>query len=266
MSNALSGDNRMIIDCTMFHWEFDLLELRIRELWDVVDYFVVTESVCDHRGNPRELLLSNNIDKFEWASEKLIINISERLESAKTTWDHEKYQRLRSVQDAIRLTNAGSEDFILISDVDEIFRAQAVKELSKIGGRYVIHMPMYYYYLNLFVHDWYHPRALSVKYLTDPNEIRTGSAEGFQLIMNAGWHFSYLGDERQIQYKLKTFAHDEMDTELFTNLDHIRNSINTKTDLFDRFGNAKFQLQYLNDFWPSYVLENKEKYNKYILR
>lgn len=265
MTSSRAGTG-MIVDCTMFHWEFDLLELRMRELWDVVDFFVVTESVCDHRGNPRKPILSENMDRLSWASEKLIINVSDKSDSAVSTWDHEKYQRLRSVQDAIAITNAGPEDFILISDVDEIFRAQAVRELAEVGGKYVVHMPMYYYYLNLFVHDWYHPRALSVKCLTDPNEIRTGNAEGFQLIMNGGWHFSYLGDEKQIQYKLKTFAHDEMDTELFTDLDHIKDSILSGKDLFDRFGDAKFQVQNVNEFWPRYVLENPDMYNKYVLR
>lgn len=256
----------MIVDCTMFHWEFDILELRMRELWDVVDYFVVTESICDHRGNPRDLILSKS-NVFDWASEKLIINVSDKDKNAKTTWEHEKYQRLRSVKDAVSLLGLNDKDFIIISDVDEIPRSIAIQEMAQMGGKYSLHMPMYYYYLNLFVHDWTLPKALSLKYLTDPNFIRTGGgSENFLDVPNSGWHFSYLGDEKQIQYKLKTFAHDEMDTELFTDLNHIKNSINTKTDLFDRFGDAKFQVQNLNESWPKYVLDNPDMYNKYVLR
>lgn len=256
----------MIVDCTMFHWEFDILELRMRELWDIVDLFVVTESVCDHRGNPRDLLLSKNIDRFAWAKDKLYVNVSEKNNDAVSTWDHEKYQRLRSVQDAVTKFDLSGDDFILMSDTDEIFKSQAVREMAESGGRYVVHMPMYYYYLNLFVQDWYHPKAFSLKYMTDPNQIRTGLSEGFQVVMNGGWHFSYLGDENQIQYKIKTFAHDEMDTEKFTNLDHIRDSIKSGTDLFDRFGDVRFQVKSMNEFWPKYVLDNPDIYSKYILK
>ena len=255
----------MIIDCTMFHWEFDILELRMRELWDTVDYFVVTESVCDHRGNPRDLVLSES-DRFDWASEKLIINVTDKLKYAKTTREHEKYQRLKSVKDAITLLDLKNEDFLIISDVDEIPRPAAVQEMASVGGRYSLHMPMYYYYLNLFVHDWTLPKALSLKYLTDPNFIRTGGGDKeFFNVPNSGWHFSYLGDEKQIQHKLKTFAHDEMDTEKFTDLDHIKESILSGKDLFDRFGDARFQPQRINQSWPQHVLDNMQKYSRYIL-
>lgn len=256
----------MIVDCTMFHWEFDLLELRMKELWNAVDLFVVTESLYDHRGNVRELILTENIDRFSWAKEKLYVNISDKNSQATTTWDHEKYQRYRSVKDAIDKFDLVDDDFIIIADMDEIPRSQALKEMAEIGGRFTLHMPMFYYYLNLYVHDWYHPKALSLKYLSDPNAIRTGGADkDFFIAYNSGWHFSYLGDEKQIQYKLKTFAHDEFDTINFTNTDHIRSSIQSQTDLFNRFGDIKFQKQQINNMWPEYVLQNLEKYGKFIL-
>lgn len=254
----------MIIDCTMFHWEFDILELRMRELWDSVDYFVVTESICDHRGNKRELVLSENIDKFTWAKEKMIVNISDKLSTAETTWDHEKYQRLRSVNDAIEILGLSDKDFLIVSDVDEIPKSEAIKEMGQVGGRYTLHMPMYYYYLNLYVHDWFHPKAFSVKYLSDPNDIRTGGHDkDFHVAYNSGWHFSYLGSPEQIQHKLKTFAHEEFDSEMYTNLDLISNRIKNKSDLFDRF-DGNFTVVELEKM-PSYVKNNYQKYKKLIL-
>lgn len=255
----------MIIDCTMFHWEFDILELRMRELWDTVDYFVVTESVCDHRGNERELALSNNISKFDWASEKLILNISDKPKDAQVSWDYEKYQRLKSVQDAISILNLQPNDFLLISDTDEIFRPESVKRMAEEGGRYIIHMPMYYYYLNLFVEDWYHPKASSLKTLTNPNNMRTGGETDFYYVYNGGWHFSYLGSPEQIQYKLKTFAHDEMDIPEFTNIDVIKNNIKNHSDLFNRFGNYKFRIDQINNSFPQYVINNIDKYAEFII-
>lgn len=43
----------MIYDCFPFLNEVDLLEIRFRELGDLVDQFVIFESVRDHRGVPR---------------------------------------------------------------------------------------------------------------------------------------------------------------------------------------------------------------------
>jgi len=238
----------------------------MRELWDTVVYFFVTESVCDHRGNPRKLVLSENVEMFSWATDRLVINISDKNLKAKTTWDHEKYQRYRSVIDTKTKFDLKDEDFIIISDIDEIPRPAAIKEMAEEGGKFTLHMPMYYYYLNLYVQDWYHPKALSVKYLEDPNDIRTGGLDkDFHIAYNSGWHFSYLGSEEQIKYKIKTFAHDEMDTELFTDIEHIRSSIDSKSDLFDRFGNSSFTKLEINESWPEYVVNNKEKYKQYIL-
>jgi hypothetical protein len=255
----------MIVDCTMFHWEFDLLELRMKELWDAVDYFVVTESVCDHRGKERDLVLSNNISQFDWASEKLIVNISDKPKDAEISWDYEKYQRLKSVESAISMLKLNSEDFILISDVDEIFRSDSVKKMSEEGGRYRIHMPMYYYYLNLFAYDWFLPKASSLKTLTNPNDMRTGNEKNFYYVYNGGWHFSYLGTPEQIQYKLKTFAHDEMDTNEFTDIENIKKNIVSRKDLFNRFGNNNFQVVDIDSSWPNYVLEKIDKYQNFIL-
>jgi len=254
----------MIVDCTMFHWEFDILELRMKELWDTVDYFVVTESVCDHRGKERDLVLSNNLSKFDWASEKLIINVSDKPKHAEISWDYEKYQRLKSVTDAIEKLNLQKEDFIVISDVDEIIKADALKEMAECGGRYMIHMPMFYYYFNLFVHDWYHAKATSLKYLTDPNSMRTGGEENFDYVYNGGWHFSYLGTPEQIQYKLKTFAHDEFDSEKYTSIDKITDRIYNHKDLFDRYS-TNFKTVEV-DKMPKYIQNNIDKYKNYLLR
>ena len=33
-----------VYDCFSFYNEFDILEIRLQELWDVVDYFVLVEA------------------------------------------------------------------------------------------------------------------------------------------------------------------------------------------------------------------------------
>jgi beta-1,4-mannosyl-glycoprotein beta-1,4-N-acetylglucosaminyltransferase len=252
----------MIIDCTMFHWEFDLLELRMKELWDTVDYFVVTESVCDHRGKERELILSNNLSQFDWASEKLIVNVSDKPKNAEISWDYEQYQRLHGVEYAINTLNPMPNDFFLISDIDEIFNPKPIQEISQAGGMYMIHMPMYYYYINLFVCDWFHARACSFHSLEDPNKLRTGKQNNLNYIYQGGWHFSFLGSPEQIKYKIDTFAHDEFDS---ISLNHIRQSIDNNTDVFGRNPEQKFLKVEIDNSFPQTILNNVQKYKNFIL-
>ena len=41
-----------IFDCFTFYNELDILELRLKEHWDHVDYFVISEANLTHQGNP----------------------------------------------------------------------------------------------------------------------------------------------------------------------------------------------------------------------
>jgi hypothetical protein len=252
----------MIIDCTMFHWEFDLLELRMKELWDTVDYFVVTESVCDHRGKERELVLSNNLSQFDWASEKLIVNVSDKPDNAQISWDYEQYQRLQGVKYATNILKPKSNDFFLISDIDEIFNPAPINEISQVGGKYMIHMPMYYYYINLFVCDWFHARACSFDSLIDPNELRTGKQNDLNYIYQGGWHFSFLGSPEQIKYKIDTFAHDEFGN---ISLSHVQESIKNNVDVFGRNPGQKFIKTNIDNSFPKTILNNIDQYKKFIL-
>ena len=52
----------MVIDTTLFYKDFDTLAIRLAELFDVVDMFVICESKFDHRGKKKELYLTNNLN------------------------------------------------------------------------------------------------------------------------------------------------------------------------------------------------------------
>ena len=42
-----------VYDCFTFYNEFELLELRLQALWDVVDCFVIVEANRKHNGEPK---------------------------------------------------------------------------------------------------------------------------------------------------------------------------------------------------------------------
>ena len=59
-----------IIDCFLFYNELELLKFKLKELNDVVDYFVLIESKYTFVGNEKELYYEKNKGLFS-----LILNI-----------------------------------------------------------------------------------------------------------------------------------------------------------------------------------------------
>ena len=58
-----------VYDCFPFFNELDVLEIRLKELWDVVDVFVLAESNLSHSGKPKEYIFENNKERFsQWMS------------------------------------------------------------------------------------------------------------------------------------------------------------------------------------------------------
>ena len=116
-----------VYDCFLFYNELDILEIRLNELYDHVDYFYAVEASVTHTGRPKPLYLkealehTNRFDKFK----SKIINIDTDLDLTKSalvdnniddSWNREFIQRnyLMSV-----MLKASADDIILLSDVDE---------------------------------------------------------------------------------------------------------------------------------------------------
>jgi hypothetical protein len=269
-----------VYDCSMFNWEFDLLEIRMRELWGVVDYFCVTESRYDHRGKERELVLTNNLDKFDWAKEKLNVFVSDKSPDADTSRKHERYHRTQSFKLPIDFFDIQDDDLLLISDIDEIFRASSVESILNKQGIFTFQMPMYYYYFNLYVVEWHAAKAITKKVLDNYEhfvDVRwMQPSDTTEILTNAGWHFGYLGTEDQLKHKLETCAH-EMDKEGFAKLEIILDAINNKKDIYKRkekweFGpwsNAPgepFEVKEIDSTFPSHIVNNKERYDRFIVK
>ena len=57
--------DRKIIDCFIFYNEMKMLEFRLKELNDVVDFFVLVESTKTFTGNDKELFFEQNKENFK---------------------------------------------------------------------------------------------------------------------------------------------------------------------------------------------------------
>ena len=108
-----------VYDCFTFYNEFELLELRLKALWDVVDHFVIVEANRKHNGEPKDFNFPKRAEEFKefWSKIRYVnADLSNVPFKGVGDWSIEHAQR-----DAILngINDAQAEDFIFISDADE---------------------------------------------------------------------------------------------------------------------------------------------------
>jgi GT2 family glycosyltransferase len=232
-----------IFDCFPFNNEFTILEWRLRELYDVVDRFVIVEATTTHSGKPKEL----NFEAFkftfsQWLNKITYIVVSDMPEVEGTitdkSWARERHQR-----DAVMrgLTQCRDNDVIIISDCDEIPSPDAIRAFNGTNDIRSFEMDLFYYNHETKAKEKWREAKIApykkVKELT-PCGIRYAKAEP---IPNGGQHLSYFGGVEKIIKKIEDTAHCEYDTPEFKNPEHIQTAIATKSDLFER-PNVEFEL------------------------
>jgi beta-1,4-mannosyl-glycoprotein beta-1,4-N-acetylglucosaminyltransferase len=120
-----------IYDTFLFDGEFELLEHRLSETFDLVDVFVIVEAAQTFRGEPKPLHLAGRRARFAWAQSKLrIVSLSSLGSAHASPWTREALQR-----DAIMLglRDAKSDDVVLLFDADEIPSRSLLERLRHDG-------------------------------------------------------------------------------------------------------------------------------------
>jgi beta-1,4-mannosyl-glycoprotein beta-1,4-N-acetylglucosaminyltransferase len=268
-----------IIDCFTFYNELDMLEFRLTELNDVVDYFVLVECIKTHANNDKELFFENNKKRYSNFLDKIIhIIVKDNIPQTSNPWDIENYQR-RCIDQGIKQLDLKSEDFIIISDLDEIpdsntlFFIKNYKGLDKnyegldgvneINGVYNLEQDLYYYNLNCKFHSkWYHPKILNYgSYNNDPQSIRELKVNGnFE---KGGWHLSYFGDVEFIKNKIRNFAHQELNNDFNLNDEQITKQIKNCDNLFyDNINNSI----YIDEKDNTYLPHKYKEFKKFLLK
>ena len=92
---------------------------------------------------------------------------------------------------------------------------------------------------------------------------RFDKEKSLELFRNGGWHFNNVMTPEQISLKLQTFAHTEFSEDRFSSAETIKNKIRKKIDLFER--GHKYEALTLDNRFPEFILENKEKFKDYII-
>ena len=128
--------------------------------------------------------------------------------------------------------------------------------------------------LNLTENNWHGSKVCLKKNLKSPQWLRNlkfkkypfwriDKPRNLQIIENGGWHFAYLQNPKNISKKIKSFAHGELNNENFTNEKNIEDKIKKGQDIFDR--NINYKKVEIDESYPKYIIENKEKFKKWIV-
>jgi beta-1,4-mannosyl-glycoprotein beta-1,4-N-acetylglucosaminyltransferase len=258
-----------IIDCFTFYNELDLLEYRLASLYDYVDWFILVETMYTFTGKEKPFFYDENKERYEKYANKIIHimlydatykypNIDY---SKNEQWINEHDQR-NCISQGLDQLNLNDEDIIIISDLDEITDNQFLLKVKNgninINKAYAMTFDMYYYNLNTYVSEWYHPKILNYgtykQYSGTLSELRLTNLPIIK--PQCGWHLSYFGDKHFISNKLQNFSHQEYNNKKYTDVNKIEECIKTHTNLFDtkRFKHIPIEDNtYLPHEWNKYL-------------
>jgi beta-1,4-mannosyl-glycoprotein beta-1,4-N-acetylglucosaminyltransferase len=252
----------MIYDCFPFFNELEVLELRLLELDDVVDRFVLAEAPVTHSGKSKPLFYADNRDKFKRWENKIIHVVVDDMPGGTDAWQREKHQRNALMRG---LVHALPHDGVILSDVDEIPNSQIIRQWSQIRTPCRFSQIFCYYWINCIGGEWLRSCALtygSIYRYRNLHNVRYNS-EKWNIMSVGGWHFSYLGGIERIVAKLEAFAHQEYNTSFFKDFQHIAKAVSLGLDLFDR-SDMCFRFCPLDERFPASVHRNRYKYEPLI--
>ena len=293
-----------IFDCFMYFDEDEVLDVRLNFLDKYVDYFVIVESGYNHKGEKRDPQF--DLSKFKKFKDKIIYilknEIPEGIEKIKdddneneqyrksiyNAWKRENLQRNRILEG---LTDANPNDWIIISDLDEIPNLEKIN-FNNINQKLIFfNQLMMYYKFNLKLDNfiWIGSRACKFKDLVSPQWLRDIKSKKFywwrvdilfskkkynniKFVDDGGWHFSYLKTPDKIEKKLKSYLHHidydknpigiKKISEIVKNKKTIYNlKVDQKENKFDAKNDlVKIDINEL----PKYIIDNLDKFEKWI--
>jgi hypothetical protein len=268
---------RKVYDCFTFFNELDLLELRLTECYDYVDYFVIAEANLTFAGNPKRFNLEDNWDRYKAFHDKIIYVKVEDMPAGPDAWAREYWQRNALARG---LANADDNDVIALTDCDEILRPRTLNILRNdtTHRKWICRHPMFYFKANYLMTQprSYHvnPMAILKKDLNTFQMLRHNmftwayhqpddyNTKDVMTIQHSGWHFTYFGDTAHAATKLLNFAHTESQ-HWATKIDV--NEIMNRKGGIDPNSPERFEYIQIDEYFPETLRKNPERWKDYII-
>ena len=288
----------------MFFDEEQILDLRLNILNETVDFFVIVESIYNHRGEKRELVFDKN--KFSKFKNKIIYIIHDEIPKQVETVnqnDSESEKNRKYIMNAVYRENsqrnyisqgikeAEKNDIILISDVDEIpkFENINIREITNKIIMFKQYMFHYKYNLVLPNFKWTGTKAVRKKNLISPQWLRNTKDRNYpiyridtffskkkynniKIIEDGGWHFSNIKTPKMLNHKFRSYLHHIEFDKAKINENDIQKLINNKQAVYNlavdqrgsKVGNGAILENFDNKKLPPYIRNNIEKYRDWL--
>jgi len=291
-----------IFDCTTFHSEHLMMDVRFNVLNEYVHKFIVTESTFSHSGKRKKLNFDiNNYPKFK---DKIIYVIIDKepndiikIENKLLTAPEKRSNSLKRIELSYNymmnaLDIALDNDLIILSDNDEIPNLESKKFKNSNKDIFIFKQLFFYYKFNLFYDlvPWHGSKAAKKKTLLSMSWLRNLKNKKYpfwrldtffknnkyinlDIINDGGWHFTNLMTPEKLYEKLTNFGHhDEFELSGLT-VNDLKKKIKEKTVFWNHFVDKKqykdrwtydYKLKKIdNKFLPSYLVSNQEKFKEW---
>lgn len=246
----------MIVDTFPFFNELELLECRLEEMYDAVDYFVAVEADVDHQGHPKPYILSENRARFEWCEKLVVVRATDLppVDEYPNAWYREVAQREHLTTGLAQL-DLQPDDIILHGDVDEIPRAVVARNIRPKGMTTLLQRGHFWAVDWLYPPGWEGTVAARVKDITSFGEMRNTRRQNpaRMCIPDAGWHFSWLGGDEANLVKVNSFCHPET---IPTITEAIEKGSVHRTQGIHSDG-VKMEPVEVDKSWPAYIHERR---------
>ncbi len=288
----------------MFFDEEQILDLRLNVLNETVDFFVIVESIYNHRGEKRELIFDKN--KFSKFKNKIIYLIHDEIPKQVeivNEKDSENEKNRKYIMNAVYRENsqrnyisegikkADKNDLILISDVDEIpkFENLNIQEITNKIIMFKQNMFHYKYNLVLPNFKWTGTKAVRKKDLISPQWLRNTKDRNYpvyridtffskkkysnvKIIEDGGWHFSNIKTAKMLNHKFKSYLHHIEFDKAEIDENDIQKLINDKQAVYNlavdqrgnKVGNGTILENFDNKKLPLYIQKNLEKFKDWL--
>lgn len=208
-----------IVDTFMFNNELDMLECRLTEIGDAVDYVIAVEADVDHQDHPKPYHLTDNLSRFDAWADKLIVVRATGLPTIAENpdaWAREHAQR-EGVATGLLEVGAETDWVILHGDCDEIPKALVVRNLRPDGYRSLAQRGHFWSLRWQYPYAWHGTVAARLGHIDSFGAMRD-RRNTCRAIPDAGWHLSWLGTAEQAMTKVGSFCHPEVEERIVSGL------------------------------------------------
>ena len=294
-----------IYDCFTYFDEKMLLNFRLNYLNNYVDKFVISEANYTHSGKPKKL--NFNINDYPNFKDKIIyipvitkpkglhrVNCKKNDHETNSKLISNGYLRENFQRDQLQkgLQDANPNDYIIISDLDEIPNLESIN-IQNIKEKIIFFKQKFLFYkFNLFYKNrsWYGSRACKKRFLLSPQWLRNAKSKQYSIfrldilfsnkkynsvffVEDGGWHFTNLKTPKEIYYKFSNYLHHREFEHSNLSIKDINHMVKRNISIYNheveksrsKF-DGKIKLSKLSKkSLPNFLLKNLSLYKKWII-